>query len=98
MVGESRKVNTIFFASNRFVELSLFHVVGVNAFVVTRADQILALVIKIQRGHIFGRFFLAREECLEKIGVRLRTAALNVWSNPPYWDDSKKQSPKLFAI
>lgn len=38
VVGESRKVHTIFFASNRFVELSLFHVVGVNAFVVTRAD------------------------------------------------------------
>lgn len=47
VVGEPREVNTIFLASNRFGIFALFHVVSVNAFIATSADQIIALVIKV---------------------------------------------------
>jgi hypothetical protein len=47
MVGEPREVNTIFLASNRFGIFAFFHIVSVDAFIATSADQIIALIIKV---------------------------------------------------
>lgn len=77
VVGESRKVNTVFLRSNGFVEFSFFYIVGVNAFIITGADHIVALVIEVQRSHQFRRVFLAGEESLVRRAVSFQVAILN---------------------
>ena len=68
---ESRKMNTVFLASNRFVEFALFHVVNMHTVIVTGADQDITLVVKIQRSHVFGWVFFTRVESLSNRRMRI---------------------------
>lgn len=76
VVSESRKVDTVFLGGNCFAEFSFFDVVGVNALVITRGDEVIALVIKVQGGHVFRRFLLAREKPLIQRAVSLHIVTL----------------------
>lgn len=78
MVSKSCEVDTIFLGGHCFVKFSFFHVVGVNAFVISRADEVIALVIKIQGGHVFRRFLLAGIETLAQRTVRLNMVNIHV--------------------
>lgn len=61
---ESRKMNTVFLASDGFVEFALFHVINMHTIIVTSADQNVTLVVKVQRSHVFGWVFFTRVESL----------------------------------
>lgn len=64
VMRKSREMDTVFLASNRFVEFALFHVINMHTVIVTSADQNVALVVKVQRGHVFRRVFFTRVEPL----------------------------------
>ena len=38
VMGESRKVNTVFLAGNRFVEFAFFHVINMHTVIIAGAD------------------------------------------------------------
>ena len=71
VMGESRKMNTVFLASNRFVEFALFHIINMHTVIVPGSDQNVALVVKVQRGHVFGRVFFTRVESLQNHLIRI---------------------------
>lgn len=71
VMRESRKMNTVFLASNGFVEFTLFHVINMHTIIVTGADQNVTLVVKVQRSHIFGWVFFTRVESLSNRHIRM---------------------------
>lgn len=71
VMGESRKMNTVFLAGNRFIVFALFHVINMHTIIVPGSDQNVALVIKVQRGHVFGRVFFTRVEPLQNNHIRM---------------------------
>jgi hypothetical protein len=64
VMGESSKMNTVLLAGNRLVKFSLLHIINMHTVIVAGADQNVTLVVKVQRGHIFGRVFFTRVESL----------------------------------
>lgn len=68
---ESCKMNTVFLASNGFVEFALFHVINMHTVIVTGADQNITLVVKVQRSHVFGWVFFTWVETLPNRTIRI---------------------------
>ena len=64
VMGESSKMNTVLLAGNGLVKFSLLHIINMHTVIVAGADQNVALVVKVQRGHVFGRVLFTRVESL----------------------------------
>ena len=64
VMRESREMNTVFLAGNRFVEFALSHIINMHTVIVTGTYQNIALVVKVQRGHVFGQVFFTRIKSL----------------------------------
>ena len=66
MVSEPGKVHAIFLAGYRLGALALLNVKDLNCLIVTGSDQIVALVVKVQRSHKIRRFWFATPKGLNR--------------------------------
>lgn len=54
MMGKPGQMHAILLAGNRFGGFALFDVEDLDDLVVTRSNQVFALIVEIQRSHIAG--------------------------------------------
>ena len=57
MMGKPGQMHAILFARDRFGGFALFNVEDLDDLVVTRSNQVIALIVEIQRSHIAGVWF-----------------------------------------
>jgi hypothetical protein len=72
VVGKSREMNTILLAGNCLAMLAFLDVKEMHGLIIARADQMLALVVKIQRCHVFSpNFFFGGVKTLHESTVNM---------------------------
>lgn len=67
VMGESGQMNTVFFAGNRFGRFALLYIKDLDSLIVASSDQVIALVVEVEGGHVCRRICLGISKGLEQI-------------------------------